>query len=640
MDASTKILLVAMPWANPEVPSIQLGVLKTYLTDRGIDAEAAHWYLEIGLDMGFDAYARLSTSEVSASETLYSYLLFPEMREGLLSHRAMMSRARKIEKSLKNSTDEPKVTFRWEDSFFRDFENLHRSILDRYRWEDYMLVGFTLNYGQTVASLYMAREIKKRNPLCKIIFGGAEASGELGASLVENFSQLDYACNGEGELLLHRLSEALLKGETEEAICGIGGLTCRRAGGEVIANHPQQLESLDQLEIPDYDEYFEALRTRGIDPQAIIRELPIEASRGCPFSCNFCGLNLQWENFRSRSPEKVSEDIRKLSEKYHVLGFRFMDNILPKDSEKIFEKITRQGRNYRFFYEIRAQTPPRVLRLMKTAGAVTLQCGVEAFSTPLLRKFNKKSKFINNLQAMKLCEELGIDAGNNLITRFPFSTQEDVAETLRNMEFCLAYQPANISVYSLGVGSPDYRNARERGLKKIRNASIYRLIYPESLFERLHLIAKDFTARGPKADWKPVTEALARWRKSYEGGKRRLLGGRKYLLSYSDGGTFLQIEDYRGRDDGASTQYLLDEIQREVYLFADEIRPWNAFREVFDLEEGELSDLLRYFVDHKLMYEEDGHYLSLAMNSDVRSKSEESSGRLLRPVPTNIAASA
>lgn len=622
MGVPSKIMIVAMPWANPEVPSIQLGVLKKYLVDRGLSAEARHWYLDVGLELGFDAYTAISTPDVNGAETVYSCLLFPEMRETLLRHKGVLSRLRKVEKAMKKSTDAPSIRFRWDDGFFSEFEALHQRILDRYRWEDYALVGFTLNYGQTVASLYMAREIKKRNPACKIIFGGAEASGELGASLVSNFPQLDFACNGEGELPLYRLAKAILGDAPEAEIRAIKGIVCRGGEGRIVVNSPQQLQSLDELETPDYDEYFEALKVRGIDPQSIIRELPIEASRGCPFSCNFCSLNLQWENFRSRSPEKVAVDIRKLSQKYFVLGFRFMDNILPKDSERIFEKIAEQRVNYRFFYEIRAQTPPRVLRLMKKAGATMIQCGVEAFSTALLKKFNKKSKFINNLQVMKLCEELDIDAGNNLITDFPFSTEEDVAETLRNMEFCLAYQPANISVYALGVGSPDYDNAGVRGLKAVENASIYRFIYPEDLFGKLSLIAKDFKSPGPKANWRPVVKSVERWRRQYASGKRRLMSGRKYLLSYFDGGTFVQIEDYRGRDDGASTQYLLDGIQRDVYLFAEEIRPWHAFREAFDVEDSELKELLDYFVEHKLMFEEDGHYLSLAMNSDLRRADE------------------
>lgn len=617
-----KVMIAAMPWANPEVPSIQLGVLKKYLMDRDIPAEAGHWYLDVALDLGFDAYADISTPEVNAAEPLYSYLQFPEMRTFLLGNKAILARAGKIEKALSKSAHNPKVKFRWDAGFFEEFEATHRQILDRYLWEDYALVGFTLNYGQTVASLFMAAEIKKRNPLCKIIVGGAEASGELGASLIQHFPQLDYACNGEGEIPLYELSKAILEGASEDEIRDIRGITCREADGGIRINAPQQVESLDELEAPDYEEYFEDLRRRDIDPQSVIRELPVEGSRGCPFACNFCGLNLQWENFRSKSPKRIGDEIRALSQKYYVLGFRFMDNILPKNSEAIFEEIAAHGVHYRFFYEIRAQTPPRVLRLMKKAGASLIQCGVEAFSTSLLKRFNKKSKFINNLQAMKLCEELEIESGNNLILDYPGSTEKEVEETLRNVDLCSAYQPVNVGFYFLNVGSPDYRNAAQRGFTAIKNAEIYRYIFPEDLFKKLNLITKDFRSPVKTPKWRRVLKAVDVWRKNYVEGKRKLTNGRKFLLSYSDGGNFLQIEDARGRADGTCTLHHLNEEQRAVYLFADEIRPWNAFRESFDMEEADLKSLLGYFVENKLMYEEDGHYLSLAVNPEARHARE------------------
>jgi len=612
----SKVLLVAMPWANPEVPSIQIAALKAHLEKNGIPVEAGHWYLDVALALGFPAYAALSSPEVSAAETLYSYLAFPEMRRFLLSNAPVVRRARKIERNLAREVEKPDLIFQWNDAFFRRFRALHRDILDRYDWSRYALVGFTLNYGQTVASLFMAREIKKRNPACKIIFGGAEASGELGRSLIENFSEIDYACNGEGELLLLELCRALMAGSADEEIQKIGGLTGRRADGQVYVNAPRQVEDMQELATPDYDDYFDRLKQLEIDPQSIIRELPIEASRGCPFSCTFCGLNLQWENFRSQSHERVSHDIRYLSTRYNVLGFRFMDNILPRNSEKIFEEIAKHGVDYRFFYEIRAQTPPRVLRLMKEAGAVLIQCGVEALSTPILKKFNKHSRFIHNLQAMKLCEELNIRAGNNIIVDFPLSANDDVTETVRNMEYCLAYQPANLSTYSLTVGSPDYEKyAAERG-GKVPNADIYRYIYPPKLFKTLHLIAKEFKHRTGRPRWSEAKKALARWKKVYDIGKKKLKDGRRTLLTYFDGGSFLQIEDRRGRTDDGCMLHLLEGTQRDVYLFAAEIRPWNAFRDRFDLEESALKDLLKYFVDNKLMYEEEGHYLSLAMSEE------------------------
>src|SRR5262245_63606222 len=43
---SSRVLLVAMPWARLEHPSIQLGVLKAILDGRGIPSRQLHLYLD------------------------------------------------------------------------------------------------------------------------------------------------------------------------------------------------------------------------------------------------------------------------------------------------------------------------------------------------------------------------------------------------------------------------------------------------------------------------------------------------------------------------------------------------------------------------------------------------------------------
>jgi len=612
MTMDKKILLGAMPWNSADIPSMQVAVLKSFLAGHGIEAEAAYWYLEIALALGFEAYTTLAKPLTDAIQSIYSYLCFPEMRSFLMSDSTMRGHAAVVQKKMRYDGDES-IRFRWSRSFFSEFEAIHQKILDRYDWNDYALVGFTLNYAQTVPSLYMIRQIKKRNPDCKIIVGGFEASGDLGRSLLENFPEIDFVCNGEGERPLLHLARAILSDASSEEIRQIGGIVSRRADGNVTLNPPEQLENMDEVPTPDFDEYFSVIEGKGLMPQAVVRELPIEASRGCPFSCNFCSVVLQWEGFRSRSPAKVGEDIRLLSQKYKTLNFLFVDNILPKNSKELFKILADHGVEYRFFYEIRAQTPPETLKLMKEAGAVRIQCGVEAFSSSLLRKFNKKSRFIHNLQAMKTCEALGIQVSNNLITDSPFSTQEEVEETVRNMEFCLAYQPVSLSPYALEVGAPDYVNAQEKGLKGIRNSTVYRYFYPASLLERLNLILKDFDSPNGKPDWRPVAKALNHWRKTYAGAKEKLDGGSKSLLEYLEGEDFLLIEDRRGRVDGGSIFYTLDQLQKEVYLLAGEIKPLHAFYEAFPGKQKSIDSLLRYFVENKLMFAEDGQYLSLAL---------------------------
>lgn len=602
-----------MPWASYGMPSIQVSALKAYLRRHGVMAEAAHWFVEIAHAIGFDDYDRLAFPFLECGEAVYSYLYFPEMRKAILQDEWFLEnagRAREARKDL-NSAELPLF---WSKEFFKKFECLHDRILDRYDWSEYALVGFTLNYGQNLSSLFMAREIKKRNPNIKIIFGGSEASRELGESLVAHFSEIDFTCNGEGEKPLLQLAQALTNGATEAEFRKIKGLIGRDRDGKTWRNPPDQIAAMNELPTPDFSEYFEALEGMPeISVASITTDLPVESSRGCYYACNFCALNLQWDNFRSQDPETMARMMRELSREHGILNFLFMDNITPKNADAIFERVLKDGMDYQFFYEIRANLPRKTLEIMAKAGLKRVQIGIEALSTSLLRKFNKKSRAIHNLQALKNCEELGIVISGNLIVNYPSSTAEEIEETLDHMDYMTHCRPPNsTSEFSLEVGAPDYDNAREKGIEILGNQPEYAKLYPEKLFKSLLLLRQNSCPTTPIPDWSPVETKLAEWNKTYAANAARLGPGVPHL-AYRDGGTFLRIEDHRS---GNLELYFMNDWERSVYLAGDQITSWPALKRQFShVGEDELKTFLDFCVENKLMFAEDEFYLSLALTS-------------------------
>lgn len=612
-----KTLLISMPWSRHYIASIQIAALKSYLLERGIPAEAAHMFLDIAHALGFHDYEGVSREDVLFGEALYSYLMFPEKRSELLRDEEIRGVVARLAAS--RTDGEISIPLRWEADFFEEFEALHQGILDRYRWTDYVLVGFTLNYGQTISSLYFAQQIKKRHPGVKIIFGGSEASRELGKSLVEHFPFVDYACNGEGEKPLYHLVKALREGESRDTIDRIAGLIGRRSDGEVFLNPPDQLQNLDELPTPDYDEYFRAIEDLGYaSPYHVTTTLPAEGSRGCYYACSFCSLNLQWENFRNRSPEAMVKSLRELSNRYQIQDFEFVDNITPKNADAVFDAVAAEPSDYSFFYEMRATLPRRTLGKMVNAGATRVQIGLEALSNAMLDKFNKKSRVIHNLQAMKNCEELGLDYYANLIIDHPLATDEDIQETLKTMQFASAFRPPNAAPsFNLEVGAPEYMRPEGRGFSILGNHDGYRKIFPTDLFERLNLLRKAFSPLGPMSDWSPVKAALENWQKKYDQ-VTKVVGERRPHLAYYNADTFLKIEDYRSGD---LELVFLNETEKEVFLFVDQIKTWSEIRERFaDLREDELRGILDVFVELKITYEEKEMYLSLAISSRPHRK--------------------
>jgi hypothetical protein len=230
-----------------------------------------------------------------------------------------------------------------------------------------------------------------------------------------------------------------------------------------------------------------------------------------------------------------------------------------------------------------------------------------------LKKFNKKSRTIHNLQAFKNCEELGVIMSGNLIVRYPSSTSEEVEETLRHMDYVTHCRPPHsTSEFSLEVGAPDYDHAAERGIEILGNQSRYAKLYPEKIFKSLLLLHQDHRVTTPSADWSPVETKLEEWKKNYEANAARLSPGVLHL-GYRDGGTFLRIEDHRS---GNLELYFMNDWERDVYLAGDQITSWPALKRQFaHIDEQELKTFLEFCVENKLMFTEDEFYLSLALTS-------------------------
>ncbi len=620
MTSGDRVLIASMPWALSYMASIQVGALKSFLKENGVKAEGGHWFLPVANHLGFGAYGELCYPHLSDGEALYAYLLFPEKRDSLLSDEHLRRKFRILQGKYGTGSN-PK--FSLTEDFFERFAEVNNSILDRYNWSEYRLVGFTLNFGQTLASLYMAREIKLRSPDTKIIFGGSEACGDLGKSLLNEFSFLDYCCDGEGELPLLGLCRAL---ESDGDVGKINGIMPRSEELLSNGNHSGQMPKMT-IPVPDFSDYFDEIATLGLNPNNVTACLPIEGSRGCYYDCSFCALNLQWDKFRAQTPEMVALTISQLSSRHKLLDFFFVDNIAPKTSKKIFKRVEDLGLDLRFFYELRTDINRDTLSQMKAAGLTRVQLGVESLSSGLLKKFNKRARVIDNLQGMKFCEEFELSTCGNLIVEHPKTTQIDVEESVRNIEFCTAFRPPNaFAPFDLEFGAPDYEGLSPQWLSIDGNHEEYLRLYPRPIFERLNLLRKKYTSKAESIDWKPLYDAVEKWKYTYESNTASL-GTRTRHLALFDGGAFVRIEDRRS---GTLRVHVLEGIYAELYRRASSIARIESVVESVNsgLCRSGVEDAINKLVDMRLMFVEDDDCLALAMaNPRVRSPSAKTSSK-------------
>jgi ribosomal peptide maturation radical SAM protein 1 len=606
-----RIILVSTPWPFFNRPSIQLGTLKGFLQEQfpEINIQALHLYLKIAEKIGYELYQAISKRPWLA-EPLYGALLYPE-------------RQKEIKKLfVREAGDRPEFSKIKFSDLISYLEEMSEEFINNVKWGDFQLAGFSICLYQLTSSLYFIKRIKHRSPHLSIVVGGSMFSGDPTHGLLKTFPEIDFIVNGEGELPLSRLVRFLQDSGGSGQWKHIPGVISRedlKNRKPVVFN---QLPNLNHLPAPDYDDYFRLLKT--LKPEnRFFPTLPMELSRGCWWrskrdtsgrkGCTFCNLNLQWEGYRDKDISKVVSEVDSLTSRYKTLSVAFMDNAVPfKTSNEIFSKIKELGKDLHLFAEIRANTSREILKAMRKAGTEEIQIGIEALSTRLLKKFNKGTTAIQNLEIMKHCEELRIDNISNLILHFPGSDKDDVDETIRALAFALPFQPLRIVYFWLGLGSYVRQHPHAFGLKAIFNHPNYKKIFPFDIYRSLHFMIQSY--RGDLGHqrklWRPVREKVREWRKIYD----ELHQGPLFspILSFRDGRDFIIIRQKRFGGDPFT--HRLVGTSKKIYLFCQHARSLKSIVDRFPgIGEDRIRSFLKMMVDKKLMFEENSRYLSLAV---------------------------
>ena len=586
-----KIAFISLPWPLFARPSVQLGVLKGYLKKvwPELQVKAMHPYLFVARDLGYELYHQISQSGW-LSESISFALLFPEREESL----------KKL--ALKGAR-------RWGVSFsFEETVALVRKSLESYfsnqNWEDYRAVGISVCLNQLGASLWAARWIKENYPELPVIFGGSTCAEDLGRGLLATFPWVDFVINREGERPLYLLLKHLLSdGPFPEK-----GVFFRNkgqiAGGGSLELSPSEIPS------PIYEDYLKEVLSLPSEKR-FFPMIPLEASRGCWwFKCQFCNLNLQWRGFRKKPLQQVLREIEAHAAS-GFLDFAFMDNSFPlKEARDLFEILSSHQRDYHIFAELRACYRRKDYQVFARGGLKWVQIGIEALSSSLLKRLRKGTRLIENVAAMRHCEEAGIELEANLILEFPGSTPEEVEETLKTLPYVFPFRPLKCVPFWLGYGSPVFKDPKAFGIQKIYPHPYYRHLLPAKFLKSF--VPLIWAYRGDRGFqqkiWRPVKEAVKNWEKKY----RALRKTHGPLLSYREGGNFILIRQVL--PDGKILHHRLKGISRKIYLFLRDIRSWPEIISQFSgLPASQLKSFLEDLTRKRLLFGEEDRFLALAI---------------------------
>ena len=607
-----RVALVNMPFAGANRPSIQCGLLKAGLARAGHAVDVHYLNAELAVELGEETYAELAElrSDHLLGEWLFSVAAFGPRSDEEAYREAHPSLAGACEQLGRSFEDLCKLR-----------NDVLPAVVDRWAagidWGAYTVVGFTSTFEQNVAALALARRIKERHPGVVIVFGGANYDGEMGPEYVRAFDWIDYAVVGEGDEALPALVARVGRAESGAGLPGVAA----RVNGGVETGVVRLVRDLDALPDPDYDDFFAALTRLGRD-QVLGKALPLlvfESARGCWWGekhhCTFCGLNALGMAYRSKSPERIHEELRRLSARYQIANFEAVDNILDmRYIEQLCSALIEERYDYRIFYEVKANLKREHLRTLSRAGVSIIQPGIESLSTHVLKLMRKGSTMLLNVRVLKWAHYYGINVAWNLLTGFPGETPEDYDEQAKLMPLLYHLPPP-------GGGGPlwlerfsPYFTDPSFPVSDVEPWASYNYVYPEGSVD-VGRIAYFFSYTMGETVPPERLESIHRRMQEWQD---RWTGKRRPSLVYQRTPDWIQVVDQREPDNPQVRSF--GGLEAAVYeacgdTYHTAARVTAALREEHggDIGAGEVEESLNRFCELGLMVQEDGRYLSLAL---------------------------
>lgn len=189
-----------------------------------------------------------------------------------------------------------------------------------------------------------------------------------------------------------------------------------------------------------------------------IRMPGVEASRGCPFSCNFCVLT-GWESYRYRPIKNVIDEIEfKLRWNRHYFGlmqdsFMFLDNNLGGSPHYLRELCTALIPLKKYWgcaLTFNVLRDEKTVKLLAQAGCRYIYTGLESLNPDSIKAMNKGQNKLSEVdQVIRKCFASGILLSFGLIV----GSDGDTNEYLEKLPDYLA-DLQHFSITFLGIMCP------------------------------------------------------------------------------------------------------------------------------------------------------------------------------------------
>lgn len=336
-----------------------------------------------------------------------------------------------------------------------------------------MVVGCTSTFEQTAASLALFNRIKHIRPDIITIMGGANCQGVMARGILSLSKHIDFVFTGEGEIAFPKfLHDVANKQLPQEPV-----ISC------------ENCSNLDVIPTINYKDFYQQFKSSFLHSESIIKEiwLSYETSRGCWYGekkqCRFCGINGQSIKFRQKTAHRAVSELKYLLQFHPNQKVCMSDCNMPYDYFKTFLPILpEQLPKIEIFYELKANLTYSNMELLKKAGVVAIQPGIESLSTHCLKLMNKGVSARQNVTLLRYARIFDISVSWNILYAIPNDRIVEYQQIYDLLPLLSHFQPPlGITPICIERFSPYFTHPKEFGLSNIRPVGEYAHIMPSSI---------------------------------------------------------------------------------------------------------------------------------------------------------------
>jgi radical SAM superfamily enzyme YgiQ (UPF0313 family) len=300
------------------------------------------------------------------------------------------------------------------------------------------VLGFSAMFsGEWPVGRRLIQAVRKRFPDALFVAGGEHITA-LTEYTLRDCPEIDVAVRGEGERVMYEICEAYAEGRDFSDIAGAAYLD---EAGTYIEAAPTRIREVGTIPWPAWPEdYIEKLwragKSYGVQTA---RDMPVMASRGCPYQCTFCSNPAMWTTrYILRDIDDLIGEIKSHVARYDITALQFYDlTAITKKRWTIdfCNRLIAEGLDY-LHWSLPSGTrsealDAETLAMLKRTNCNYLVYAPESGSPETLELIKKRIDLDKLTGSVLEAKRQGIIVRTNLIIGFPHEQRRHVFETIR-----------------------------------------------------------------------------------------------------------------------------------------------------------------------------------------------------------------